>query len=82
MLTNFILTLTDDYSIVNTQFSELSIYSHMNAQTMTVYKMSNATDRIQPHIVIWIVIMRTDIINEPNTVNQAEKHHCQISQTL
>ena len=34
------LTLTDIYSIVNTQFSELNIHSHMNAQTMTVYATS------------------------------------------
>ena len=31
-------------SIVNTQFHELSIHSHMNAQTMTVYTMSSYTE--------------------------------------
>ena len=35
------LILTDSYSIMNTQFSELSIYSHVNAQTMTVFSISN-----------------------------------------
>ena len=34
------LTLTGIYSVMNTQFSELIIHSHMNAQTMTVYAMS------------------------------------------
>ena len=35
------LTLAGNYSVVNIQLSELNIHSHMNAQTMTVYKLSN-----------------------------------------
>ena len=40
VLTKCALTLTDICSMVNTQFSEYTIHSHMNAQTMTVYTMS------------------------------------------
>jgi hypothetical protein len=60
ILTNFVLTLTDNYFIVNTQFSELSIHSHMNARTMTVYAISNPLNQIQPYTVIWIAMTRTD----------------------
>ena len=44
VLTSFVLTLTGNYSIVNTQFSKLSIHSHMYAQTMTVYTLSNSPE--------------------------------------
>ena len=41
VLTNFVLTLTGNYFIIITPFSELSIHSHMNAQTMTMYTLSS-----------------------------------------
>ena len=38
--TKFALALTDICCVVNTQFSEYIIHSHINAQTTTVYTLS------------------------------------------
>ena len=78
----FVLTLTDFYSIVNNQFIELSFYSHMNAQTMTVCAMlipPELNSVLHSHLV---VMMRTDGIKVPNQGSQAEKGHSPISQAM
>ena len=67
---------------MNIQFSELSIHSHMNAQTMTIYKLSNPPELNSACTVIQIVMMKIDSTIDPILVNQAEKKYCQISQTL
>ena len=71
------LTLTRNYSEVNTQFSEMNIHSQKNARTMTVYAMSNSPE-LNSALVIWIAMTRTDGIIHPDHVGQAEKDHCQI----
>ena len=39
-------------------------------------------NQFQRYVVIWIAKMRTDSINDPNLIGQAEKHQLQISSTI
>ena len=83
VLTKFVLTLTDIYSNVNTQFCDLSIHSHLNAQTMKVYAISKPSELNSAfHRVIWIVRIRTDGIKDIDPVRQAERGHSQFSQRM
>lgn len=71
-------------SIVNTKFSELSIHSQMNVQTMPVYAMSTPPELNSANTVIWIAMTRTHSTGVPDVqvADQAEKSHCQISWTM
>ena len=83
VLTKFALTLTDICSVVNTQFSEYIIHSHINAQTTTVYTLSISPELNSALQSYWIGMTLTDSIKTRDPLGQADKKgHSWISHAM